>query len=199
MTVDLENGNLVLRLWFMTHHTHDMLKLCEDRVFSEYKITTEQYVVLVTIKYLEYLNGHVKPTDIGRWLARSTNSISMIADRMVKGGLIRRVRDRKDRRVVWLVITNKGEEALKPATLAGLKFIQEILSSLSYEDKQTLLSLLLKVQYKAHKYLNPGADIEELTKYEAKCHDKLLQKLVNHHTSSTPEAKPQGDEKEKTI
>jgi len=199
MTVDLENGNLVLRLWFMTHHTHDMLKLCEDRVFSEYKITTEQYVVLVTMKYLEYLNSHVRPTDVGRWLARSTNSISMIADRMVKAGLIRRVRDRKDRRVVWLVITNKGEEALKPATLAGWKFIQEILSSLSYEEKQTLLRLLLKVQYEAHKYLNPGADIEELTKYEAKHHDKLLKKLVQYHTSSTPKAKRQGGEKEKVI
>lgn len=199
MTVDLENGNLVLRLWFMTHHTHDMLKLCEDRVFSEYKITTEQYVVLVTIKYLEYLNSRVRPTDAGRFLARSTNSISMIADRMVKAGLIRRVRDRKDRRVVWLVITNKGEEALKPATLGGLKFIQKILSSLSYEDKQTLLSLLLKVQYEAHKYLNPGADIKELAKYEAKCQDKLLQKLLNHPTSSTPEAKRQGGEKEKVV
>jgi len=199
MTVNFENGNLVLKLWFMTHHTHDMLKLCEDRVFSEYKITTEQFVVLVTIKYLEYLNSRAKPTDVGRWLARSTNSISMIADRMVKAGLIRRVRDRKDRRVVWLVITNKGEEALKPATLAGLKLIQEILSPLSYEDKQTLLSLLLKVQYKAHKYLNPGADIQELTEHEAKRHDELLQKLVNHHTSSIPEAKRQGGEQEKVV
>jgi len=199
MAVKFEAENLILRLWFMIHRTHDMLKACEDRVFGECKLTTEQYVVLVTIKYLGYLDSHVRPTDVARWLARSPNSISMIADRMVKAGLLRRVRDRKDRRVVFLVITSKGEEALKPATLAGWEFIQEILSPLSYKDKQTFINLLLTVQYKAHKYLKPGADIEELRRSEAECHANLMERLVQYNMPSTPEAKPQGGEKGKTT
>ena len=199
MTVNLEPGNLILRLWFMIHRTHDMLKACEDRVFGECKLTTEQYVVLVTIKYLEYSDNHVRPTDVARWLARSPNSISMIADRMVKAGLLRRVRDRKDRRVVFLVITSKGEEALKPATLAGWEFIQEILSPLSYEDKQTFINLLLTVQYAASNYLNPGKDIAEIRRTEAKSHDNLMERLVQYTSLSAPEAKRQGGKKEKAI
>ena len=177
MTVNFENGNIALRLWFVIHRTHEMLKMCEDRVFREYKLTTEQYAVLATIKYL---GGPVRPTDIARWLGRSPNSISMMVDRMVKAGLLRRARDRKDRRVVWLTITSKGETALKPATLAGWEFIQKILSPLSHEDRHTLMRLLDTLQYEAATYLNPGADIEEIRRNEAKSHDNLMERLIQY-------------------
>ena len=196
MTVSLESRNLALRLWFMIYRTHNMLKMCEDRVYSEYKLTTEQYVVLVTIKYLD---GPVRPSDIARWLRRSPNSISMLADRMVKADLLRRVRDRKDRRVVWLTITSKGEEALKPAFRTGLEFVWKSLSPLSYEDKQTLLKLLLTVQYEAATYLNPGADIEEIKRNEAKSHEHFMERLAQAYCPQFLEAEYQGDEKGKTI
>jgi len=146
MTVNSEN------LVFMIHRTHDMLKSCEDKVFGEQGLTTEQYAVLTAIKYLD---GPVRITDVAHWLTRSTNSVSMIVDRMVKAGLLTRERDRKDRREVRLIITSKAETLLKPANLAGQEFIQKIQSQLSYEDRQALLGLLLTVQYEASEYLNP--------------------------------------------
>ena len=196
MKINLESGNLALRLWFMVHRTHEMLKMCEDRVFREYKLTTEQYVVLLTIKYLD---GPVRPTDVARWLGRSPNSISMIVDRMVKASLLRRVRDRKDRRVVWLNITNKGETALKPAIMAGFEFIQNILSQVSYDDRHTLMKLLDKLQYAAADYLNPGADIEEIRRNEAKSHDNLMERLIQYCGPQLLEAKRPGGKKGKTI
>jgi DNA-binding MarR family transcriptional regulator len=196
MKINLETGNIALRLWFMIHRTHEMLKMCEDRVFREYKLTTEQYVVLVTIKYLD---SPVRPTDIARWLGRSPNSVSMMVDRMVKAGLLRRVRDRKDRRVVWLTITNKGENALKPAVLAGFEFIQKILSQLSYDDRHTLIRLLDKLQYAAASYLDPGADIEEIRRNEAKSHDNLMERLIQFCGPQLLEAERQSGKKGKTI
>jgi DNA-binding MarR family transcriptional regulator len=196
MKINLESGNLALRLWFMVHRTHEMLKMCEDRVFREYKLTTEQYVVLLTIKYLD---GPVRPTDVARWLGRSPNSVSMIVDRMVKASLLRRVRDRKDRRVVWLNITNKGETALKPAIMAGFEFIQNILSQLSYDDRHTLMELLDKLQYAAVDYLNPGADIEEIRRNEAESHGNLMERLIQYCGPQLLETKSQGGKKGKTI
>jgi DNA-binding MarR family transcriptional regulator len=196
MTVNFESDNLVLRLWFMIHRTHGMLKMCEDRVFSEHKLTTERYVVLVTIKYLD---GPVRTTDVARWLGRSPNSISMMVDRMVKAGLLRRVRDRNDRREVRLVITSKGETALEPATLAGWEFIKEILSKVSSDDGHTLMRLLDRLQYEAAIYLNPGADITEIRRKEAKRRDNLMKRLVHSTSLSTPGAKRRGSEKRKTI
>ena len=113
MSAKFEAENLVLTTWLMIHRADALLKISEDRLFSEYKLNSERYAVLVTI---QYLGGSAKPSEVARWLQRSPNSISMLADRMVRAGLITRTRDRVDRRVVNLTISNRGKDALKPAT-----------------------------------------------------------------------------------
>jgi DNA-binding MarR family transcriptional regulator len=128
MTASLEYQNLILRVWLLMHRAYISLKGCEAQIFGEKELTAEQYAVLVTIKYLGDREG---PTDVARWIGRRTNSVSMEVDRMVKAGLLRRVRGRGDRRMLRLIITSKGENALKRATLAGWEFIRKILSPLS--------------------------------------------------------------------
>lgn len=196
MTINYENEKLALRLWFLTHRTRDVIKRCEDLIFAEYNLTAEQYAVLSTIKYLD---APVRVTDIAQWLERSVNSVSMIVDRMFKAGLLRRIRDMGDRRAVRVVITSKGETALKPSILAGLKFIQEILSPLSDEDKLTFVNLHEVVKYRALEYLNPGVDIEEMQRSEVTSQANLLKRLVQYISPSTPETKRQGGKKKKTI
>jgi DNA-binding MarR family transcriptional regulator len=175
MTTDYETENIVIKLWFMIHRTHDMLRTCEDQVFVEYKLTTEQYLVLMAIMYLE---EPVRITDIARWLGRSTNSVSMIVDRMVKAGLLRRVRDRGDRRVVNVFITSKGQNALQPAIRAGWEYVWKIISPLPDEDRHTLMKLLEAIRYGAYGYLNSGADIEEIKRNDAKSYDNLMGRLI---------------------
>ena len=196
MAARFEAENLILTTWLMIHRADALLKICEDKVFSEYKLNAERYAVLVTI---QYLGGSAKPSEVARWLQRSPNSISMLADRMVRAGLLKRTRDRIDRRVVNLTISDKGKDALKPATLAGWDFIQEILSPLSNEDRRTLINLLKMINYKTLEYLNPGADIEGMLRDETKRHGNLMERLVEYLSPSTPEAKRQIGEKGKTI
>jgi len=196
MTVNLNLEHVALRLWFLSHRTHELLRRCEDQVFGEYNLTTEQYTMLAIIKYID---DPVRITDVARWSGRSTNSVSMIIDRMVKAGLVRRVRDRKDRRTVFVTITSKAENALKPATLAGLEFIQEILSVLSSDDRRTFVNLHEMVKYKALEYLNPGVDIEEMQRNEVTSQANLVERLVQYISPSTPEAKSQSNKKKKTV
>jgi DNA-binding MarR family transcriptional regulator len=196
MTVNFESENLILRLWFLMHRTRTLLKTCEDQIYSEYNLTTEQYAILAAIKHI---GSPVRPTDVAQWMGRSPNSVSMIIDRMVKAGLVNRVRDRADRRVVRLVITSKGENALKPATLAGWNFIQKIMSPLSDEDRYTFARLHETLEYEIFKYLNPGEDVEERVRDEAKQHANLMERLVQYSLPSTPEAQRQGGKKGKTI
>jgi len=196
MAAKFEAENLVLTTWLMIHRADALLKISEDRLFSEYKLNSERYAVLVTI---QYLGGSAKPSEVARWLKRSPNSISMLAHRMVRAGLIKRTRDRVDHRVVRLTISNRGKDALKPATQTGWDFIQEILSPLSYEDRRTLINLLKMINYKTLEYLNPRADIERMLKDEAKSHDNLMERLVEYLGPSVPGAKPQGGKKLKSI
>jgi DNA-binding MarR family transcriptional regulator len=196
MTVNFESTELVLRLWRQVYQTYTLLKKCEDQIFEDHGLTTEQYGVLVAI---DYFGGSTKVTDIARWLERSTNSISMIVDRMVKAGLVRRARSTGDRREVRVTNTSKGQDALEPANLASLEVVQKILSPLSHEDRLTLLSLLGTIKYEILEYLNPGVDIEEIKKNELKQAANLTKWLSEYGLPSTPQAKRQSGAKRKTI
>ena len=192
MTTNFEDGNLILRLWYVSHRTRALLKMCEEQIYGEYNLTMEQYAVLAAIKYI---GSTARPTDIARWLGRSTNAVSMIVDRMVKAGLLRRVRDRSDRRVVNVSITSKAENALKPATRASWEFIQKITSPLSNEDKHTFVRVHEALRYEILKYLNPGANVEEMATNDDESHANFMERLIQYALSSTPEVKRQGGKK----
>ena len=139
MPIKFKFQNLDKGAWVLLRQVYSLLLKCQDQVYGKYGLTTEQHTLLMAVKNI---GGQVRITDIGRWLDRSPNSVSMLVDRMVKAGLVRRVRDRKDRRTVFVSMTPKAEKAYAPATEAGWSLIQEILSPLSNEDKRTLTGLL---------------------------------------------------------
>jgi DNA-binding MarR family transcriptional regulator len=196
MKINFEDESMIARLWRQVYQTYTLLKRCEDQIFEEYGLTTEQYAVLSA---LDYFNSPSKVTDIARWLERSTNSISMIVDRMVKAGLVRRARSTADRREVRVLMTSKGEAALKPATVASLEVIRKIMLPLSLEERNTLLSLLGTVKYETLRCLNPGLDIEKIKRNELKQAANLTKWLKEYALPSTPQAKRQGGKKRKTI
>ena len=181
-----EEENLVLRLWYASHRTRALLKMCEDKIYGEYNLTTEQYTVLVAIKYI---GGVAKPSEIARWIGRTPNTVSMIVDRMVKDGLLRRVRDRKDRRVVNVSITSKAENSLEPAIRAGWEFIQKITSPLSNEEKHAFIKLHDTLRYEIFRYLNPGANVDKMARDDDENHANLMGRLVQYALSSTPKVK----------
>jgi DNA-binding MarR family transcriptional regulator len=194
MKKDLEPEVVALRLWRQLYQTYTLLKQCEDEIFEEHGLTTEQYAVLTSIAYL---GEPTRITDIARWLERSTNSISMIVDRMVKAGLVRRARDKRDRRVVYVSETSKAESLFTPATVASFESIRRILSPIPHEDRLILLDLLGEVKYETLKCLNPGVDIEEIKRQEVKQAANVGKWLSQYGGRSTLKAKRKVSEKGK--
>jgi DNA-binding MarR family transcriptional regulator len=168
---DSEPVNENFRIARMIYQTYTRFENCLDGVFRAHGLTMERFLVLLAIK------NHDTPArivDIARWGERRTNSVSTIVDRMVKAGLVKRVRDKTDRRVVHVFITSKGEDALKPANSAALEFFQQIMSPLSLDDGRTFTSLFKMVNYKLLEYLNPGADIEGMLRKDSETHNRLV-------------------------
>ena len=196
MPIKFKFENVDKGSWILLRQAYNLIFRCEDRVFSEYDLTTEQHTVLMAIKNI---SGPVRITDIARWLDRSVNSVSMIIDRMVKAGLVRRTRDRKDRRTVFVTLTNKAEDAYKPATTAGWNLVQEILSPLSNEDKRNLIKLLETVRDKTYDYLEPGGVVEEVRVNETKMMSRSTERKTNNKSSSTREIKRQSGKKKRTT
>jgi len=196
MALNSESGNRVLRLWLLLHRVRDGIVLCEDSIFGKYGLTTEQFSVLAAVKSR---GGSLKPSELGTILARKPNSMSMLVDRMVKAGWVRRTRDRKDRRLVNVSLTSKGEKALEPAAPAGWEFIQKILSPLSDKDKQALNSMLEVLKCEIDGYLNPEADMTKIIKDSYTKQPRLFERMVKNIFPSGYEAKRKGREKGKTI
>ena len=196
MPIKFEFENPDKGAWILLRQAHNLVLRCEDQVFYKHGLTTEQHAVLMAIKHI---NGPVRITDIARWLDRSVNSVSMIIDRMVKAGLVRRARDRKDRRTVFVTMNNNAEKAYVLASAAGWELIQEILSPLSDEDKRTLVRLLETLRDKTYDYLGSGGVVEEVRRSEADNMAQLMKLATKYNSSSTPEAKRQGGKKKKII
>jgi DNA-binding MarR family transcriptional regulator len=176
LSVSVDSGldDQSFRVARMIYQTYTRFETCLDGIFRAHGLTMERYLVLLAIK------NHDTPArivDIARWGERRTNSVSTIVDRMVRAGLLKRVRDKTDRRTVHVFVTSKGEDALKPANLAAVEFFQQIMSPLSSEDGLTFANLFRIINYKLLEYLNPGADIEGILKNDSETHDRLI-KLV---------------------
>jgi DNA-binding MarR family transcriptional regulator len=169
---------------------------CEDERFGPYGITSEQYGVLVTLKYM---SGSGRPVDIARWLGRAPNSISMLIDRMIKAGLVRRTRDGKDRRAVGVALTNKAEIALGAATREGLKFTQNVMLPLLDEELSSLVQLLEIMGHRAVQCMNQGVTIDELREHDISGQRDLMKRLKQYIRSSARPAKRQTGRKRKTT
>lgn len=184
MAVNSEQENTVLRLWLLLRRVGDQLSVCQDLVYNRYGLTTEQFGVLASIKS----RGPLRPLDLAQILERSPNSMSMIVDRMVKAGLVRRTRDRKDRRAVFVSMTDKGRQAVEPAFPAGWEFIHRVVSPLSHDDQRSLADMLETVKGELVSYLNPEMDTGEITKRSLTKDPDLYKRVVKNVLPSGYEA-----------
>ena len=176
MDVNVEQENTVLRLWLLLRRVGDTVVRCQDSVFSRYGLTSEQLHVLASVKS----RGPLRPSDLASILERTPNSMSMLIDRMVKAGLIRRTRDRKDRRVVTVTMTEKGRTAFDPAVPAGWEFIHEVLSTLSDDEQRDLVNMLERVKCELDSSLNPEVDKAEMLRKSFTNDPDLYKRMVKN-------------------
>ena len=195
MAVNSASENTVLRLWLLLPRVGDALALCQDLVFGKYGITTEQWRVLVCIKS----RGPLRPIDMAALLERGPNTISQLVDRMVKAGLVRRTRDRKDRRAVFVNLTDKGKAAVEPAAPAGWEFMHKLLSPLSYDDKRALASMLETIKCELIGCLNPEMDMAEIVKNSFTNDPDLYKRMAKNVLPPGYEAEWKRREKRKTV
>jgi len=173
MMTNYGSEELSVMLCRMLYLSYTRFKNGMDQTLREQGLTMEQYLVLVNIRYND---GPMHITDLANWLERSTNSMSMLVDRMVKAGLLKRVRDKKDRRVVNVSLTSKAEATLEQASPAAWEFNQFTMSALSYEDKRTLANLCKIFNCKLLERLNPGADVEVMVENDFRQRDYVMKK-----------------------
>lgn len=108
------------------------------RLSATHNMTSPQLVALLAISQL----GQGTLSSIGRAIQLSPSTVVGIVDRLEEKGLVRRERDTKDRRNVFVRVTVSGQLVVANAPSALPEGFSVALSALPEADRQTLLVAL---------------------------------------------------------
>jgi MarR family transcriptional regulator, organic hydroperoxide resistance regulator len=136
-----ESGQAAL---LQLHSTLGLLTRLEESAYLDKTgISYQQFQVLLTVRSGD---PPVSQSFIARRVQHKLNSISMIADRMEKQGLISRVRSNDDRREVHVSLTPLGSEKLKQAVEVGVPLSERVASVLSEDEINEMTRLMTKLK-----------------------------------------------------
>jgi MarR family 2-MHQ and catechol resistance regulon transcriptional repressor len=135
-------------LYKLLHDTATLAGKVRQKELKKYGISTSQCAVLDCV----HSSKNVTPTQISRWVLRESQSISMILNRMEKGGLIIRTPSVKRKNVIYLTLTEKGLEVYN--LISKRVAIHKMMRELSQEDRDHLKQGLEKFQSIARKHLS---------------------------------------------
>ncbi|TXK74660.1 MarR family winged helix-turn-helix transcriptional regulator [Paenibacillus sp. N3.4] len=96
---------------------------------------------------LELIIAHdrMKPSDLIAYLSTTPAAITTLLDRMEKSELILRERDEKDRRIVWVHVTDKGKAECERGTRIREQLLDSYLNRVSAHNQKLFIYLLGKV------------------------------------------------------
>jgi DNA-binding MarR family transcriptional regulator len=91
-------------------------------------------------------DGRLQMQELGRRVVLSRTRVSRLVDEMTGPGLVGKVRDEDDRRVVWATITDDGVAALRKTAPLYLRGIEAHFSAyLTDEEKSVVATALTRV------------------------------------------------------
>jgi len=133
---DSPEQEVYLHLW----RTYDRLKGIEERLFSQFGLSAQQYNVL---RWLQAASPAGMPTmELGRRLISRGPDTTRMLDRLEKRGLIRRNRLETNRRVVEVLLTDDGQALLAEMAEPVLEMHSRQLGHLGPRQREQLIRLL---------------------------------------------------------
>jgi DNA-binding MarR family transcriptional regulator len=91
-------------------------------------------------------NGTQSMSDIGKCLSMPKPHVTVIVDRLIEEGLVERQSDPADRRIVNILLTDKGLEVFENTKLEISENLKIKLSKLSSEEQEILADASQKVR-----------------------------------------------------
>jgi DNA-binding MarR family transcriptional regulator len=100
---------------------------------------------LHVLELLLSFEERTKPSDLIEVLETTPAAVTTLLDRMEKNGLVERVRDEKDRRIVWVHVTDKGRAECKRGVNIREEYLNSTLNRISAHNQKLLMYLLDKI------------------------------------------------------
>ena len=129
-------------------------------IFIIFKLTSKYYIKLCekfNIKQIEFQalyllyiseNKGVKMSSLGEKLEMARSGVTILVDRMALAGLVKRRPDVEDRRIMNVMITEKGNEIMNEIFPINEIFNVSILDFIKQDEKEILYKLIIKIKEK---------------------------------------------------
>lgn len=116
-------------------HLCTVIKNKGREILTDFEITPPQFQALQTLINEENLT--IGELSNKMYLACST--ITDLVDRMEKNQLVKRVRDEKDRRIVRILVLEKGHQIISEVLHVRRNYLADLLKNVSQEDRDFIL------------------------------------------------------------
>jgi DNA-binding MarR family transcriptional regulator len=134
----------------------DVLQTVCASLGKPYVITPPQWFALGLLAYEEGLPIGT----LAQRLALDASVVTGIVKRLEQHGLLERVHDRTDYRLVRLHLTAEGREITHALANAAAAFNQRLLQGVSPEEKERLLQQLARIRANAHSIQEETSHLE---------------------------------------
>lgn len=124
----------VARLW---GRTRKAMRPRHSQEWTDTELTMRQARALMLLS-----NGPTRMSDIASRLGKGTSAASTLIDRLVSKGLVQRVEDASDRRVVACRLTTAGDEAVERFLRLGRMRTERIAKVMSEDELRTVVHAL---------------------------------------------------------
>lgn len=104
-------------------------------------------LTLGQLEVLELLQAHepMKPSELLPHLETTPAAVTTLLDRMERNGLVERKRDERDRRIVWVTMTEVGRSEVERGVTVRSDIANRSLDRVSSHNRQLLVYLMSKV------------------------------------------------------
>lgn len=104
-------------------------------ILSDFDITPPQFNALLILVN----NGNLTIGELGERMYLACSTATDLIDRMERNGLVARVRDENDRRVIRLHVNEKGFEMVEAVMSARKKYLSGILEGLNADETEVII------------------------------------------------------------
>jgi DNA-binding MarR family transcriptional regulator len=126
---------------YLVARAHNLMRPQIESLFEHQDLTFSQWRVLMCLR-----DGiAVTCADISRELSHDSGSLTRLVDQLDARGLIKRTRDKKDRRVVTLALTPKGRAAVNAVIPDVAALSNKTVDGFTLQETKTLIALLTRL------------------------------------------------------
>ena len=139
---NVDHEDAILRTFILFIQTaREVLKYTDAHLYKKMHLST---IKLIVLRVLASNGGSMRPSELAEWTQTERHNITTLINRMRRDGLVTTARNSSNKRLVNVILTDKGRGVLSQAMPVAKNVVDQVMLLIDKVDA-ALLEKLLKV------------------------------------------------------